>query len=610
MLIKLKWKGSTFFLLGSFTILLFTLWYWLMPTQVKFAAGRKDGESYKFALIFKELVEQNTFPRINVEVIETDGTQSNLQKLGNQQADLGVAQADLLAMPNSVRKQLNLQPVDLSRTRLVASLFPDAYQLIVRGDAGIKKVTDLRGKRIIMPPQQGGQIQSFYFLTEHYGLSKQDYQFVNVTSEYEITAFCRGDAQAVFHVRAIGHEKIRRLLTECPQANPELIAIDQAGALRIKNPYIEESVIPKGAYRGEDPIPENDMEPNKQLTTVKVQRLLLTHRNVNPDVIRRLTEVLFEHRQDFIQKMELPLAAYITPPQETKVDVVATHLGAQWYYNREQPSWLEQNSGTLEVLLGVMIPLAGWFWWLLQQLEQARKDKADDYIREVTALMDAQDFLYRLVELETNPSLTKETDALNGNPQVNLAIDKIAKILVEKYDTETAKEKGIVSQESVVSFGRTLRKVVKALEQSQTELANYIFAQTPHRAVIVGSDRQKRQSRKNFLPALIGFNPNLPLLGDNKPPVIDDLVYQAVLDKARTPENSPPTQIFTLDQQFLAKEAKLIRQDLEAIFKRAVDAMVEERISQDSFQAFRAIWQIAIDDVDRVIREQPDIKVI
>lgn len=605
-MIKLQWKGSTLFFSISLIILFLTAWYFLVPHQVKIAAGKKDGDSYKFAQLLKEIVGKYSFPKIHVEVVETDGTQQNLEKLKNKQVDLGVAQADLLAMPDSVRKQLNLQPINLSSTRLISVLFPDAYQLIVRGDAGIQNITDLRGKRILQPPEQGGQIQSFYFLTEHYGLSNQDYQLIKISSDQEIDAFCANQVQAIFHVRAIGNEKTRRLLTQCPTAKPQLLAIDQAGALRIKNPYLESTIIPKGAYRGENPIPAySDSEPNKQLTTVQVQRLLLAHKDVDADIVRRITEVLYEHRQDFIQKMELPLAAYITSPREAKVDIVATHRGAQWYYNREQPSWLEQNSGSLEVGLGIMLPLFGWFWWLLKQLEQARKDKADDYIREVTALMDAEDSLHTLVELANNSSLDMSNQGLETNWQVSFVIDKIAKILVEKYDAEIARSRGLISQESVISFSKTLRRVVKVLEQSPNELANYIFMQIPERAMIVGRDRQKRQSRKNLIPALIGFNPSLPAFPGKKPsPVANNLTYQTVLNQAKTPTNSTPTQIITFDWQFITSESKLIRADLEAIFKRAVNALVEERITQGSFQAFRGIWQIAVDEVDTLMKGQ------
>ncbi|MEC4813095.1 MAG: hypothetical protein SAK29_07450, partial [Scytonema sp. PMC 1069.18] len=55
--------------------------------------------------------------------------------------------------------------------------------------------------------------------------------------------------------------------------------------------------------------------------------------------------------------------------------------------------------------------------------------------------------------------------------------------------------------------------------------------------------------------------------------------------------------------EFLDSETQEIRKDLDAILKRAVNALVEERISQDSFQSFRVIWQIAIDNLNRITKQ-------
>ena len=68
-----------------------------------------------------------------------------------------------------------------------------------------------------------------------------------------------------------------------------------------------------------------------------------------------------------------------------------------------------------------------------------------------------------------------------------------------------------------------------------------------------------------------------------------------ILDRAK---GKTKQQLKNLDPSKLLKlESKNIRQDLEAIFKRSVNALVEERISQDSFQSFRVVWQIAVGEV-------------
>jgi TRAP-type uncharacterized transport system substrate-binding protein len=48
------------------------------------------------------------------------------------------------------------------------------YQLLVTEQSGIQTFSDLRGKRIALPPKGSGQYKSFWFLAEHYGLQPKD----------------------------------------------------------------------------------------------------------------------------------------------------------------------------------------------------------------------------------------------------------------------------------------------------------------------------------------------------------------------------------------------------------------------------------------------------
>ncbi|MBR8833188.1 MAG: hypothetical protein DSM106950_03870 [Stigonema ocellatum SAG 48.90 = DSM 106950] len=51
--------------------------------------------------------------------------------------------------------------------------------------------------------------------------------------------------------------------------------------------------------------------------------------------------------------------------------------------------------------------------------------------------------------------------------------------------------------------------------------------------------------------------------------------------------------------QFLESVPREMQRDLDAIFRRATSALVEERISEASFQSFRVVWQVAAGDVGR-----------
>ena len=59
----------------------------------------------------------------------------------------------------------------VDNVRLIASLFPDYFQFIARSGAGIRYLTELKGKRIAIPPYGTDEFRSFWVIADHYDLA-------------------------------------------------------------------------------------------------------------------------------------------------------------------------------------------------------------------------------------------------------------------------------------------------------------------------------------------------------------------------------------------------------------------------------------------------------
>jgi hypothetical protein len=140
----------------------------------------------------------------------------------------------------------------------------------------------------------------------------------------------------------------------------------------------------------------------------------------------------------------------------------------------------------------------------------------------------------------------------------------------------------LISNESLISFGKTLRKAINAIKdiaQKSTEIVgNWQNEPTSiwQKVLRVTSADELRKTEKNKLNH-------------------QDL--DEVLQKAKIPVDKRQALQLADSTKFLQSEILEIRRDLNAIFKRAVNALVEERISQESFQSFRVIWQVAADGI-------------
>jgi TRAP transporter TAXI family solute receptor len=323
------------------------------------AAGPTDGEAFLIALSIAEVTHRYN-AGIRIEVLETQGSVQNMALIENGQVDLAAVQAD-----NRVA----------ATARLIAPLYPDAFQLIVQEGSAIERVADLRGHKIALPPRGGGQYDSFWFLAQHYDLAPTDFVALPMSARAAAYAMQVGAVDAVFRVRAPGNLAIRELIERIPT---RLIPIDQGAAMRLRRPALETGTIPKGSYRGDPPLPDSD------LSTADVPRLLIASSELDAGVATTITRTLFERRRDLVA--QTPLAGFISSPDRAAGTFMPLHPGAQRYYDREKPSFIQENAEPIAVVLSFLVLLGSGFFRLFSQ---KRKARLDDYNRELLAVWHA-----------------------------------------------------------------------------------------------------------------------------------------------------------------------------------------------------------------------------
>ncbi len=324
--------------------------------RISVAAGPVTGEAYEMASAIADVFEHH-HPRVQIEVLETSGSAENLRLLAQGRVELAAVQADSRPGPEA---------------RVVAGLYPDLFQLVVREEAEILDVGDLRGRKIAIPPQESGQTRSFWELVGHYGLGPDDIEALSMSAPAADWALIDGAVDAVFRVRAAGNRSILAL-TEATAVR--LVPIRHAAAIQLRQPAVEPGVIPVGAYRGSPAVPETD------LPTVAVQRLLVAAAGVDDELVNRLTAVLFDRRRELVNLT--PLAGFITPPEPGGGTFIPIHAGARRFYDRDAPSFLQQNAEPIALFVTMAALLASG---LLQLGSRRKKRRIDQYNRAILQL--------------------------------------------------------------------------------------------------------------------------------------------------------------------------------------------------------------------------------
>ena len=353
-------------MLGSMRVrllLVVTLWvatvlalaFWLGGRErqiITVGAGPAGSESFLLVSSIADVI--NEMDRgFTVSVFETGGTIENMELLELGQLDMGTAQADAVLPEEALG---------------VAVLYSDAYHLVVNAASGIAHVSDLRGHRIGIPPVSSAQDASFWLLAEHYGLGDDQITVLPMSARAANFAMGQKQIDAVFRVRAPGNQQIRELIGD---KTMELVPINQAAALSLRQPALAAGHIPKGSYRGYPTLPAED------LPTAVLNRLLVSSADLSAPLVYQFTRSVFEARSEIASRM--PLAGFIAPLMDDAHSPVAIHPGARQYFDREKPGVLQQNAKLVSALLYGLVILFTAGLALRSRWQNARRVRMGDF---------------------------------------------------------------------------------------------------------------------------------------------------------------------------------------------------------------------------------------
>jgi TRAP transporter TAXI family solute receptor len=328
--------------------------------RIALGGGPSGSESFALSSAIAETLNGNQ-SRFRIDVFETGGSSENLRLLEAGQLDLVEIQADT-PVPEGVVG--------------VARLYDDAYHLIVDAGAGIESFADLAGHRLAIPPVSSGQHASFWFLAGHYGLDAGAFIALPMAEEAANFAMIHGQVDAVFRVRSPGNAVIRRLIGDHAM---RIVPIEQSEALALQQPAISAGIIPRGSYRGYPALPDTDLE------TAVLDRLLVTRADMDEQLIFGLTKAIFEEqRSELLERSKL--AGFISPLGEDAANVVRTHPGARRYYDREKPTFLQENMRFASALLYTLVIIVTALLALRSRWQRMRRIHMGEFNHRLMAL--------------------------------------------------------------------------------------------------------------------------------------------------------------------------------------------------------------------------------
>jgi hypothetical protein len=172
--------------------------------------------------------------------------------------------------------------------RTVAELYAVPIALVVRGDARIDALSDLKGKRINTGAPRSPEHLAFDMLMRAKGWSPGDFSLVEELSSsqsLDTMAFCHGTIQAMLHIGVHPNDVFRQLLRLCDARMTSMDDGDIDKLVAGQSAYFPVSIA-AGTYASQQ----------EAVATFGTRVVLVTTEDLDPGTVYRIVETIYRNR--------------------------------------------------------------------------------------------------------------------------------------------------------------------------------------------------------------------------------------------------------------------------------------------------------------------------
>lgn len=264
---------------------------------------------------------------IRCSVESTGGSVYNTRTIRQGELDFGVVQSDVQAAGLAGTGAF-AEDGAYPELRALFSVHPEPMHLMVRADAGINSVEDLRGKKVnIANPGSGTRVLAETVL-QYYGVSPDEFAVAaELKSSEQSAALCDGNIDATIWAAGLPNGSSQEATSTC---DVKILALEGPAIdkLLMENTAYGVATIPGGMYPGNDA----DIPSWGPLAT------FVTSAHTADEVVYAVVAGVFDNFEDF--KKLHPAFARLETSEMIKNGLTAPlHPGAAKYY--KEKGWME-----------------------------------------------------------------------------------------------------------------------------------------------------------------------------------------------------------------------------------------------------------------------------
>ena len=355
--------------------------------EITIATGSIDGEYYKTALQYKELLEKQ---KVKVNIVTSNGSLENIELLNEKKVDIAFVQNGI----EIVKNENNLQAI--------ASVYYEPLWIFYKNeDYKINYIIQLISKKISIGNEGSGTKDLALKLLKDNGLDNTNTQISTSSNKEAKDLLLKGEIDAMFMISSADSQIVKELL-ENP--NITLFNFKRAKAYSRKYTFLESNILYEGTIDLYKNLPYEDIN------------LLMTSANliVRDDFSDELIRLILKE----IKPLHNKKALFEADNQFPNINNISAEINenAQRYFTYGDtwleklfPYWIASNIDRLKILLipliTLMLPLSKGFFPLyrwsirskiykwykqIQKIdllsEDAKNEDLQNYLKEISKL--------------------------------------------------------------------------------------------------------------------------------------------------------------------------------------------------------------------------------
>ncbi|MCA9733660.1 MAG: TAXI family TRAP transporter solute-binding subunit [Deferribacteres bacterium] len=405
-----------------------------------FVTGPETTSYYGIGKIISETVEKETGIQLNITQKLGQTAIKNLELLNLRECDFIISQNDVVLQDQTGNGKSLIE----NGIRSVVPLYPQVFLIIYHKDLQPKSLRDLIvGRKVGLPSEISGTYKFAMHFFDEFGIDETE--FTPVPHESFEENVLSDEVQVICLLTGFNNPRIRQNLNrgglifniDDPQLAGNGSSID---GFCLNYPLAHPFVVPRYTY---------GKYPKRPILTAAVDAVMLTHEDVDNDVVYDIIKTIIEYKQHMASSHDNELVSQFSEQFLASNLHFPLHTGARQYIERNKPTFVERWAETMALSFSILVAFVGFVRGFATWNSKRRKNRIDRYYMKV---LDVQK------EIRHYDTILKCTNA----------IEKLKRLQVHAFKELIAEK--LMADESFRIFVSLLQGTILDIKQKQEEI--------------------------------------------------------------------------------------------------------------------------------------------